>query len=76
MDSQKIRTVLGKLQGEPDTDESFHVFDPDARLQEVIAVPEDPANFAWGGDDYRSLFITASTSLYRVRRRVPGLPPF
>ncbi len=54
----------------------IHVFDPDARLQEVIAVPEYPANFAWGGDDYRSLFITASTSLYRVRRRVPGLPPF
>jgi gluconolactonase len=54
----------------------IHVFDPDANLQEVIGVPEYPANFAWGGDDYRSLFITASTSLYRVRRRVPGLPTF
>ena len=54
----------------------IHVFDPDAHLMEVLAVPEYTANFAWGDDDYRSLFITASTSLYRVRRRVPGLPAF
>jgi gluconolactonase len=43
---------------------------------EVIEVPEHTANFAWGDDDYRSLFITASTSLYRLRRDVPGLPVF
>jgi gluconolactonase len=54
----------------------IHVFDPDANLLEVLAVPEYTANFAWGDDDYRSLFITASTSLYRVRRRVPGRPAF
>ena len=46
------------------------------RLLEVIAVPEYTANFAWGDDDLRSLFITASTSLYRLRRRVPGRPAF
>ena len=54
----------------------IHVFDPDANLLEVLEVPEYTANFAWGDDDYRSLFITASTSLYRVRRSVPGLPVF
>jgi gluconolactonase len=54
----------------------IHVFDPDANLLEVLAVPEYTANFAWGDEDYRSLFITASTSLYRVRRSVPGLPAF
>ncbi|HEX6211981.1 MAG TPA: SMP-30/gluconolactonase/LRE family protein [Methylomirabilota bacterium] len=54
----------------------IHVFDPDATLLEVIAVPEYTANFAWGDDDLRSLFITASTSLYRLRRRVPGRPAF
>jgi gluconolactonase len=54
----------------------IHVFDPAAHLIEVLAVPEYTANFAWGDDDYRSLFITASTSLYRVRRTVPGLPAF
>ena len=54
----------------------IHVFDRDANLLEVIEVPEYTANFAWGDDDLRSLFITASTSLYRVRRTIPGRPAF
>ena len=54
----------------------IHVFDPDANLLEVLEVPEHAANFAWGDDDYRSLFVTASTSLYRLRTIVPGLPVF
>ena len=54
----------------------IHVFDPEANLREIIEVPEYTANFAWGDRDYRSLFITASTSLYRLRRDVPGLPVF
>ena len=52
----------------------IHVFDPDGSVTEIIEVPERAANFAWGDDDYRSLFITASTSLYRLRRPIPGLP--
>ena len=43
----------------------IHVFDPDARLLEILEAPEHTANFAWGDDDYQSLFVTASTSLYR-----------
>jgi len=54
----------------------IHVFDPDGNLREILETPEHTANFAWGDDDYRSLFVTASTSLYRVRRTVPGLPAF
>jgi gluconolactonase len=54
----------------------IHVFDRDARLVEVIEMPEPTANFAWGDDDFRSLFVTASTSLYRLRRQTPGLPAF
>ncbi len=52
------------------------VFDPEGALREVIEVPEYAANLAWGDDDYRSLFITASTSLYRLRTPVPGHPVF
>ena len=52
----------------------IHVFDPSAVALGVIRVPEYTANFAWGDDDFRSLFITASTSVYRIRVRVPGLP--
>ncbi len=54
----------------------IHVFDPEANLLEIIEVPERTANFAWGDDDYYSLFITASTSLYRIRTRLPGRPVF
>ena len=54
----------------------IHVFTADGTLREVIEVPEYTANFAWGDDDYRSLFITASTSLYRIRVTTPGLPVF
>lgn len=52
----------------------IHVFDPDATCLGVIQVPEGVANFTWGDDGLRSLFITASTSLYRIKVRVPGRP--
>ncbi len=54
----------------------IHVFDPDGRLLEVVEVPEPIANFTWGDDDYRSLYVTASTSLYRIRTKVAGRPVF
>jgi gluconolactonase len=54
----------------------IHVFDAEGNLREIIEIPEHTANFAWGDRDCRSLFITASTSLYRLRRAVPGLPVF
>lgn len=51
----------------------IHVFSPDAVRLGVIRVPEVAANFCWGGADMRSLFITASSSLYRIETKVPGL---
>jgi len=53
-----------------------HVFAPDATCLGVIKVPEVTANFNWGDDDLKSLFLTASTSLYRVRTKTPGLVLF
>lgn len=50
----------------------IHVFDPRARCIGVIEVPEYTANLCFGDDDFRSLYITASTSLYRIRVKVPG----
>ncbi len=52
----------------------IHVFSPEAVCLGVIHVPEYVANFAWGDADYRSLYITASTSVYRIRVATPGLP--
>lgn len=40
----------------------------------VIRMPEVTANLAWGGDG-RDLYITASTSFYRIRLNVQGILP-
>jgi gluconolactonase len=53
-----------------------HVFDPEGVCLGVIRVPEHTANFTWGGGDLQSLFITASSSLYRTRVETPGRPVF
>ena len=52
----------------------IHVFDRAARCLGVIRVPTPVANFTWGDDDRRSLFIAATGSLYRARVRTPGRP--
>ena len=54
----------------------IHVFDPDAACLGVIKMPQGCANFCWGDDDLKSLFVTATTSLYRVRVRVAGRNTF
>ena len=54
----------------------IHVFDASGDILGVIATPEDCANFTFGDEDLKSLFIAASTSLYRLRVRVPGLRLF
>lgn len=50
------------------------VFEPDGRLIGIIETPEICANIAFGGPDLRTLLLTASTSVYTLRTRVPGLP--
>jgi len=52
----------------------IHVFDPAGKCLGVIKVPEYTANFCWGDADFRSLYITASTSVYRIRTALPGRP--
>ena len=50
------------------------VFAPDGARLGVIRTPEVPANLAFGGPDLRTLFLTARTSLYTLRVKVPGQP--
>jgi sugar lactone lactonase YvrE len=40
-----------------------------------LLLPETPANLTWGDSDWRTLFITAQTSIYRLRLLIPGLAP-
>ncbi len=53
-----------------------HVFGPDAVCLGVVRTPERVANFTFGGADMRDLFVTATTSVYRTRVKVPGLKLF
>jgi gluconolactonase len=50
----------------------IHVFAPDARCLGVIRMPEPTANFCFGDDDLCSLYVTASTSIYRLRLATRG----
>ncbi len=51
------------------------VYDADGKPVATIEVPEAPANVCFGGDDFRTLFITARTSLYSIQMKQPGAKP-
>ncbi len=53
---------------------SVWVFDPGGKLIGLIEFPEGPANLSWGGEDWRTLFVTARSSVYRLEMNVPGMP--
>jgi gluconolactonase len=48
------------------------VFSPEGEHLGTIAIPENVGNLNWGDDDWRSLYVPASTSVYRVRMKVAG----
>jgi gluconolactonase len=52
------------------------VWDAQGRHLGTIIVPEEAANLTWGGNDYRTLYITASTSVYRIRTKTRGFVPY
>lgn len=51
------------------------VLSPDGTVRGTIEVPEAPANVCFGGADFKTLFITARTSLYSIEMRVEGSKP-
>ena len=50
------------------------IFDTSGEHLGVLQTPERAANLGWGGDDWSTLFITASTSLYSIQCKVSGIP--
>ncbi|MBO0897167.1 SMP-30/gluconolactonase/LRE family protein [Arthrobacter sunyaminii] len=50
--------------------EGVQVFSPEGERILQIAVPETVSNVCFGGDDGRTLYMTASSSLYRIRTTV------
>ena len=78
------RVVIKGVDGVPDgirTDEKGNIYvtakgvaiyAPDGKLLHTIEIPETPANCTFGDDDFQTLYITARTSVYRVRMNVKG----
>ena len=54
----------------------IHLFDPDGICLGVVQMPERTTNFVFGDTDLCSLYITATTSIYRLRTKIPGHPTF
>lgn len=51
------------------------IFSPEGKHLGTMRVPEKVGNLAWGDEDGKTLYITASSSVYRVRVNVAGLRP-
>ncbi|HTQ58490.1 MAG TPA: SMP-30/gluconolactonase/LRE family protein [Bryobacteraceae bacterium] len=82
------RILVSNIDGIPDgirTDElgnlyvaakGLAVYSPEGKLLVTLPVPETPSNCAFGGPDLHTLYITARTSVYRVRLDVKGALPY
>jgi gluconolactonase len=52
------------------------IWDVNGKHLGTIAMPEQPANLAWGDKDYHTLYITATTSVYRLETKTKGFIPY
>jgi gluconolactonase len=52
------------------------VWSPEGKHLGTIVMPEQPANLTWGDADYRTLYITATTSVYRLQMKTQGFVPY
>jgi len=50
------------------------VLDPSGTELGRVTLDGNPSNLAFGGDDARTLFITARNTLFKIRMNVPGTP--
>ncbi len=52
------------------------VWDAEGNHLGTIIMPEQPANLNWGDKDYRTLYVTATTSVYRLQMKTQGFVPY
>jgi gluconolactonase len=82
------RVVVEKIAGVPDgirTDEkgnlwvaakSVFLYTPQGELRHTIELGETPSNLTFGDVDLETLFVTARTTVYRVRLGIKGAQPY
>lgn len=51
------------------------IFSPEGKHLGTIDIPERVGNVAWGGADHKTLYICASTSIYRISLMIAGMYP-
>lgn len=51
------------------------IFDANGKHLGTIRAPKPVHNFAWGGEDGRTLYLCARSALYRVQLLIPGIRP-
>ncbi|MBL8294981.1 MAG: SMP-30/gluconolactonase/LRE family protein [Bryobacterales bacterium] len=78
------RVLISKIDGPPDglcVDEkgtlyvaarNLVIYSPEGKLVHTVEISETPRNCAFGDPDYQGLYITAQTSVYRIRLNVKG----
>lgn len=78
------RVLITKVDGPPDglcVDEkgtlyvaarNLAIYSPEGKLMHTVDIAETPRNCAFGDPDYQGLYITAQTSVYRIRLKVKG----
>lgn len=55
--------------------QGFYIYSPKGQLLGKIVFPEVAANLAWGGEDGRTAYFTAATSIYELKTKIPGQLP-
>ena len=56
--------------------EGIWIWDAKGNHLGTIVMPEQPANLTWGGKDFQTLYITATTSVYRLEMKTQGFVPY
>ena len=51
------------------------VLSPEGKHLGILTTPEEAHNMAWGDDDGKTLYVTALSSIYRIRTNVAGIRP-
>jgi gluconolactonase len=52
------------------------IWDANGNHLGTIVMPEQPANLTWGDPQYDTLYITATTSVYRLKTKTRGYVPY
>ena len=78
------RILISDIPGVPDgmkTDEKgnlyvaareLEIYTPEGKFLHEIAIPERPSNVAFGDPDLQGIYVTARTSVYRIRQETKG----